>query len=149
MLNEMQFLRQRFEETDGVDFEEAAIELEKFFILTTVTDQPLAMINKNFDKLWHRFIEFTEVYEKYCRSRYGFMIHHRSRTMTTPIGDAAVRNFYAAYEAHFGAVPSIWEKYAPAELTDFGRGRSTAIPARIAWSGWPGRSPIPNILSSV
>lgn len=135
------WVRHRFTESGGHSPDEAARELDRFFHLTTRTSQPLAMISPNIDKLWHRLIEFTEFYEGFCTSRYGALIHHRSRTPSSPVPDEAVRNFFDQYDRVFGSLPEIWERDAPARIVAFGRRHLDHLPAALAWSGWPGRVP--------
>lgn len=135
------WVRHRFIESGGQSPDEVAVELDRFFQLTTHTSQPLAMISPNIDKMWHRLIEFTEYYGNFCTSRYGSIIHHRSRTPSSPVPDDAVRNFFDDYERVFGQLPKIWERDTPAEMVAFGRRQVDHLPSMIAWSGWPGRDP--------
>lgn len=137
-LEAMPWVRQRFQETGGTDVTERAMELDKFFLLTTQTPKPLAMISRGIDHLWHRLIEYTEFYSEFCVTRYGHIVHHRSRTETMPVPDIAIRNFYNEYEKAFGQVPTIWERDASPEMIAYGRGRADFIPSEINWSGWPG-----------
>jgi hypothetical protein len=132
-------LQSEFEAAGGRDFAASAAELERFFDLTRHTDAPLAMISRNIDLLWHKFLEFTEHYRDFCLSGYGTFIDHRPRTSATPVPEAAVRNFYREYARHYGQVGRLWERDAPAELVAYGRGRTDTL-AEARWSGWPGRS---------
>ena len=115
--------------------------LDKFFVLTSKGHQPLAMISKNVDLLWHTLIEHTELYPSLCLSRYGRVIHHRPRSTAFPLPAAAVRNFYSLWEAQVGEVGPEWESDAEPELVNFGRGIVDQEPANVRWSGWPGHSP--------
>ena len=132
-------LRFRFEQSGGVEFEKAAKELHRFFCLTRHTDEPIAMISPNIDKLWHRLIEFTETYSQFCEETFGETIHHRARTPQTAVPDEAVRNFYRLYEEWYGPLPEIWEVGAPTNMVAFGRNMVDQLSPEIAWSGWPGR----------
>jgi hypothetical protein len=127
-----------FERAGGRDFAQTAAELEKFFGLTARTSAPLAMISRNIDLLWHKFLEFTEHYREYCDKRFGRFIDHRPRTAATPVPDVAVRNFYAEYQRAYGRVGDFWERDAPMELVAYGRGSTDRL-AGARWSGWPGR----------
>jgi hypothetical protein len=137
-LSEAQYLRLEFERAGGQDFAVAAAELEKFFELTRYTSAPLAMISKNIDLLWHKFLEFTEFYREFCQSRFGQFIDHRPRTAATPVPEPAVRNFYAEYARHYGPVGDVWERDAPPALVAYGRGLTDKL-GEARWSGWPGR----------
>lgn len=133
------WVRERFTDTGGQNPDETARELDRFFNLTQLTDEPLAMVGGNVDKMWHRMLEFTEFYFDFCKARYGEIIHHRSRTASSPVPDQAVRNFYRMYERVYGAIPEIWNIGTPQALIDFGTGKIEALPSSVKWSGWPGR----------
>ena len=133
------FVREQFEVAGGLNADSSAAELARFFALTRVTDEPLAMINPNIDLLWHKFLEFTAEYEQFCSQEFGGIIHHLPRTSTTPVPDLAVRNFYDQYAKYFGALPAAWEAGTPTAVTRYGRRQSDALPADFRWSGWPGR----------
>jgi hypothetical protein len=138
-LTQLSFLRESFYRERGVEFAKSSRELERFFILTSLTSEPLAMISPNIDLLWHKFLEFTEIYREFCASRFGYFIDHRPRTAATPVPEGAVRNFYAEYARHFGPVGDVWERDAPPALVAYGRGLTDKL-GEARWSGWPGRS---------
>ena len=137
-LAEARHVQGEFERAGGQDFLAAAAELERFFTLTTHTSQPLAMISKNIDLLWHKLLECTEFYREFCQSRFGQFIDHRPRTAATPVPEVAVRNFYGEYARHFGTVGDLWERDAPPALVAYGRGVTEKL-GEARWSGWPGR----------
>ena len=134
------FVREQFLAAGGYEPELAGRELARFFLLTTRTDNPIAIINPNIDLLWHKFIEFTEEYGTFCRAEFGDLVHHRSRTATTPVPDEAVRNFYDQYTAAFGSIPDVWESGTPPAISEYGRRLVKSLPCELRWSGWPGRS---------
>lgn len=139
ILGAMPWLRERFLATGGERPDETANELDRFFRLTQITDEPIAMVGGNVDKMWHRLIEFTEFYGDFCESRYGGFVHHRAKTATSPVPDEAVRNFYRLYEKEYGPVPQIWNVGTPQAIIDYGTGKIGALPSSAKWSGWPGR----------
>ena len=126
-LGDYPWVRARFLEQCDADADECGRELGRFFALTQLTDEPLAVIS-----------QFTESYGAFCEGALGRLLHHRSRTEFSPVPDRAVRNFFEAYKAQFGAVPSIWIEDADPQLVAFARGEVEQIPAAVAWSGWPG-----------
>jgi hypothetical protein len=138
-LSEAQHLKGEFEAAGGCDFESSAAELERFFELTRHTDEPLAMISRNIDLLWHKFLEFTEHYREFCEARYGAFLDHRPRTSATPVPEVAVRNFYREYASHYGDIGQVWERDAPSALVAYGRGQTDTL-GEARWSGWPGRT---------
>jgi hypothetical protein len=138
-LSSAPWVRERFVHTGGQSPEETAGELHRFFLLTKLTNEPIAMVGGNIDKMWHRLIEFTEFYTDFCKSTYGEVIHHRSRTASSPVPDQAVRNFFQMYEREYGAVPEIWFVGTPQALIDYGTGKIDVLPSAAQWSGWPGR----------
>jgi hypothetical protein len=138
-LSEYPCVKEHFQASGGVEAERTAAELLRFFDLTRVTDKPLAMVNKNIDLLWHKFIEFTELYTDFCEHRYGAIIHHRPRTATSAVPASAIRNFYSTYSHVFGPLPPAWEEGTPNEIARYGLGETSHLPAPLRWSGWPGR----------
>jgi hypothetical protein len=119
--------------------EEAAAELDKFFVLTRVVSSPVAVISRNIDLLWHKLIEHTELYPQLCLRRYGLFIHHRPRSDHTPVPASAIRTFYGAYAACHGTVGAAWEQDAPMAIVRYGRGLTDQLDDEVRWSGWPGR----------
>jgi len=142
-LQSFPWVRDRYLEQGGTDVEECAHELERFFELTRKTNLPLAMISRQVDLLWHTFIQFTESYAAFCQSRFGEMIHHRSRTPHSPVPDAAVRNFVKAYERNFGPLTERWIETAEPALLAFALGKTDSLDPAARWSGWPGRDASP------
>ena len=134
------WIKESYEMSGGVRTSEVYHELDRFFELTKITDDPLAMVNPKIDHMWHKLTECTEQYGEFCISNYGSMIHHRPRTMATPVAPEAVRNFYRHYQSAYGAIPSIWDEGTAPELMAYGRGQRDTLPVTAQWSGWPGRS---------
>jgi hypothetical protein len=134
------WIKESFEMSGGQKADEVYQELHRFFELTKITDEPLAMVNPKIDHMWHKLTECTEQYEEFCVSNYGSMIHHRPRTMATPVAPEAVRNFYRHYEAEYGVIPAIWDDGTSVDLMAYGRGQRDTLPVAAQWSGWPGRS---------
>lgn len=91
------------------EFEEAFLELKKYFILNEVSEKPLGMSSKLIDDVWHQFILFTKEYHSFCHRFFGGYIHHVPNTSFTPINDEnGTEYFVDSYINTFGTLPEIW-----------------------------------------
>lgn len=121
------------------DFHLLFDELSKFLALTKRTNEPMAVLGKGIDELWHAFISCTELYEQYCQLYLGEFVHHRPHTVKCPIPIASARHFVSVYQRFYGDVPDIWFEGAPPEVISYAKGGVASVPETYRWSGWPGR----------
>ncbi len=143
-VSEFEILREKFEQRcPQWPFEPAAQGLLEFFELVRCQDEPIALLRKDVDELWHLFIIFTPQYRSFCDRYFGFFVDHQPHTSSTPVPGAALTGFFKAYRACHGREPAgYW-------LTDLDEGtvgqlRRGQIPQGFAyeWSGWTGRPKI-------
>ena len=112
---DMSFVKERLfiEKTfaDEKEYTEASCELKKFFALSKLYGQSMAMTSPRIDEVWHQFILFTRDYHKFCDDFIGRYFHHDpnipSRMNNSAIHES-YHNFINAYTQTYGDIPSIW-----------------------------------------
>lgn len=139
---DFEFLRERYADENpkfATQFDEAVIELKRFFTLAFSTDGPMAAMSHAVDELWHTFILHTPQYETFCKDVFGEYMHHQPRSTAIPVPTSAISTFYTEYPKQFGLVPSIWFNDIPTAHRDaVARGEVPMAVQALKWSGWPG-----------
>jgi hypothetical protein len=113
--------------------------LKKFFILVLLTDDPLAMIDKRADALWHTFILFTPQYKIFCENIMGFFVHHQPRTSLTPVPSEAITNFVFAYKKVYGELDAFWMETLNKDMKAIVETGIITELMTFDWSGWTGK----------
>ena len=97
--------------------DEASLEVRRFLALNALLEQPVGMISKQVDAVWHTCLLFSRLYADLCQQVFGRFLHHE------PAGDALdgsvgavvldasseVRAFEAAYRRVFGPLGRLWQ----------------------------------------
>ncbi len=139
---DFEFLRERYVDENpqrAQNFDEAVIELRKFFTLMFTTQGPMAAMSHAVDGLWHLFIQHTPQYETFSNEVFGQYVHHQPRSTTYPVPTSAISTFYTEYPKHFGNVPSIWFKDIPtSDRLAVAQGQVPLTVQNLKWSGWTG-----------
>lgn len=123
-------------EIDASDIPVLDAEFKKFMFLVWATDEPVAMIGKKPDEVWHQFILFTRAYEEFCNQSVGFFVDHTPDTDSFRVPDESGEAFIKAYTKYFGKLPAIWTEGLPAETAH-------------AYAEWPGHGRPPVRWASV
>lgn len=108
---------------ERVEAESLYTDLLRFLFLCGTTGKTLAP-SERIDLVWHEFLLHTRVYQKFCRSMFGFFIHHNpveSGKRPAPTkGKSVVADTLKAARETFGELSPNWEfPGVSAACTDF------------------------------
>ena len=111
-----------------------ANEFRKFLGLLKDATVPVAMVSPRIDHLWHEFITCTVSYRDYCARFVGHYLDHMPRTDWNPLPESAISNFFEAYVAEYGKLPTCWfDGLSTEEQASL---RSGELPPAFRWSGY-------------
>jgi len=106
------FLRERLVIRDrklsNEEFNELFTEFKKFVALCSISGKSLTVPSASVDDIWHQFILFTQLYERFCNEFLGFFLHHWPSSSFTVSPKNGIRDFLLSYAEVFGELSPVW-----------------------------------------
>lgn len=93
--------------------DEAILEFRRYLALRVVTDSAPAMLSKQVDEVWHTFLLFTRRYDHFCRSVFGYFVHHDPSLEFDPDVSTEWGEFESVYRCVFGEPGFLWKLWRP------------------------------------
>ena len=94
-------------------YKEAFTEFKRYAGLFAAFKEPLGMLSKQVDEVWHQFILFTKKYHNFCDNFLGDYMHHVPGTPDSPVSPESKELFVKRYNEVFGDLHPIWDRNAP------------------------------------
>jgi hypothetical protein len=97
--------------------DEAILEFRRYLALNVLLGQPVGMISRQVDQVWHTCLLFSRLYADLCQQVFGHFIHHEPAGHAPPSAEAhaapldaisEVQAFEEAYTRVFGPLGRLW-----------------------------------------
>jgi hypothetical protein len=88
--------------------DDAIYEFRRYLGLCFLASEPVMMLSKPVDTVWHTCLLFSRLYTDYCQQAFGEYLHHDPATEADPDRPARWREFVAAYERYYGPPGRLW-----------------------------------------
>ena len=96
---------------ERMDAETLYVDMLRFLYLCG-TDGKVLAPSERIDLAWHEFLLFTREYQRFCRSMFGFFVHHNpvesGKRPVTTASESPVSNTLTAARKVFGGLSKNW-----------------------------------------
>jgi hypothetical protein len=91
----------------------AVFEFRRYLGLRAVFPQPITMVSKDVDEVWHTCLLFTRLYADLCDRTLGAFLHHDPDMEPNPDRQQTWAEFEAAYRTLYGEPGPVWQVWRP------------------------------------
>jgi hypothetical protein len=93
--------------------DQAVFEFRRYLGLCAVFAEPIPMLSRDVDEVWHTCLLFTRLYADLCDRVFGRFLHHDPSTESAADRRAAWAEFETAYRALYGEPGPLWQMSRP------------------------------------
>lgn len=95
--------------------DDAILEFRRYLALRVVASEPVTMLSRPIDEVWHTCLLFSRLYADLCERSFGHFIHHEPAAGGDPDVRAEWSEFEEAYRSLFGEPGRLWQMGRPAD----------------------------------
>ncbi len=88
--------------------DEAIFEFRRYLGLHIVSPDPLPMLSKQVDDVWHACLLFSRLYAELCNQVFGRFFHHEADTDPTWAFGPGWETFERLYQTYYGEMGRLW-----------------------------------------
>ena len=99
---------------------EAIFEFRRYLAIRLLYPEPISMVSKDVDEVWHACILFTRLYASLCDQVYGLFLHHEPAEPSDQLLNEEWEKFAGVHQHLFGTPGPLWQFWRPTRWTGAG-----------------------------